>query len=105
MSSHGARQAWDRLIHTVRKSRSGPNCRWKTFALNPSTVTRSNRLVVDQRGSSTLPNASVGVGPELQDSTDSGILIFVAEDLLDLRERVLTAAVARCDPLNLVGIV
>src|ERR1700686_216611 len=52
-----------------------------------------------------LPSARVGVGAELHDSTDSGILIFVAEDLLDRRERVLTAAVARCDPLNLVGIV
>jgi len=52
-----------------------------------------------------LPSERVGVGADLHDSADSGVLIFVAEDLLDRRERVLTAAVARCDPLNLVGIV
>src|SRR5262245_31711002 len=65
----------------------------------------SSRLVVDQRRRSTLPNARVGVGAELQDRTDSGIRISVTEDLLDRRERVLTAAVAGCDPLNFVGIV
>ena len=68
-------------------------------------MTGAVRLVIDQRRNSTLPSARVGVGAELHDRTDSGILIFVAEDLLDRRERVLTAAVARCDPLNLVGIV
>jgi hypothetical protein len=52
-----------------------------------------------------LPSGRVGVGAELHDSTNAGILISVAEDPLDGRERVLTAAVARCDPPNIVGIV
>jgi hypothetical protein len=40
---------------------------------------------------------SVGIGAKLQDSTDSRILVFVAEDLLDRCERVLTAAGAGRD--------
>jgi hypothetical protein len=56
-------------------------------------------------GDSTLPTASVGVDAELHDSTDSGVLVFVAEDLLDGRERVLAAAVAGRHPLNPVGMV
>jgi len=68
-------------------------------------MTGAVRLGIDQRRNSTLPSARVGVGAELHDSADSGILILVAENLLDLRERVLTAAVARCDPLHFVGIV
>src|SRR5438876_8207960 len=37
-------------------------------------TTGAVRLVVDQRRSSTLPSARVGVGADLHDSTDSGIL-------------------------------
>src|SRR5262245_36988432 len=65
----------------------------------------AKRLPSSFGASSALPNASVGIGAELQDRTGSGIRISVTEDLLDRRERVLTAAVARCDPLNFVGIV
>ena len=76
---------------------------WLEFAPinNQISKLRTDRVAMAHE----LPSARVAVGAELHDSTDSGILIFVPKNLLDRRECVLTAAVARCDPLNLVDIV